>query len=291
MKRTRTLFSLLPSFIAVLCLTARAQAQVPTIPNGGFDTWTTAGSVEKPTDWSTSEEWNMGCSPSTAAKSTDKSDGTYALRVETSFCAQIGAAHEGSASTWVTTSTLPDSLKFKYKSTFSGPDTARVTIDFMNGTTTVARGVYHIRNTQSTFKQVSIPITKLSNTAPVNAYIYIASDGFMSPTIGNKVWVDDMKFAKKVPTSIETQDGIVSEVNSYPSPVINDMHVNFRLAQSTELSFRLYDLRGSLLTESRGQFAAGTHTQIINMTTLPSGLYLCTIQAADGSKVVRKVIK
>lgn len=291
MKRTRTLLSLLLTLIAALCTAPYAQAQVPTIANGGFETWTNAGGVELPTGWNTSEEWNMGCSPATAVKSTDKSDGTYALKLETSFCAQIGSAHEGSASAWVAVSTRPDSLKFKYKATFSGADTARVTVDLLSGTTIVGRGVYYIRNTQSTYKQVSVPISKISNTAPVNAYIYIASDGFMSPTIGNKLWVDDLKFAKTIPASVQTQAGIVSEVTSYPSPVAGTLHLSFRLAQPSQLNFRLYDMKGALLSETAGRFEAGTQTHSIDMSLLPRGLYLCSIQAPDGSRVTQKIVK
>lgn len=290
MKRTTTLLFTIASFASVL-FGAAAGAQTPTIPNAGFENWSNAGGAEIPTGWSTSEQWGMGCAPVTAAKTTDKSDGTYALKLETSFCSGIGAAHEGSASTNMAISTRPDSLKFKYKATFSGPDTARISVDLMNGITKVGYGVFNIRSTQGTYKQVSIPISKISNTAPNAAYITIASDGFYTPTIGNKLWVDDLKFVMKSTTAVATLPDIMTELTCYPDPVTGPLNLAFTLAQASELSIQLYDLRGVLQSESNAYFPAGVHTQVIDMGTLPQGIYLCSIQSPGRGKVVRRIIK
>lgn len=100
-----------------------------------------------------------------------------------------------------------------------------------------------------------------------------------------------------IPVSvIETEDsrlkGYYLEKN-YPNPFNPSTTVAFSLPQSERAALSVYNVNGQkLMTAAEGYFEAGTHRIVINMSNLPSGVYLYVLEAgsvrmADGMTLLK----
>lgn len=287
MKRTITSFGIIQTIIAV-CFTTLSYAQP--IQNGGFETWQTTAGVEKPTGWTISDAAGLGCNRPTSIKTTDKAEGSFAIMLESAFCANAGGVHEGFAFLNGTTTAKPDSLKFKYKSTFSGTDSASIKVTFNNGQTVVGTGAFYIKATQTTYKQISIPITYTGN--PDKMTIFLSSDGISNPTDGNRIWVDDLKFANKgTGVSVGNIFKGINEFSCYPVPMGDILNVNLNLKEASAARITLCDVTGRMLIAEDVVFNQGDQVHVLNTSSLNRGTYLCTLQLANGEKMTRRIVR
>lgn len=90
-------------------------------------------------------------------------------------------------------------------------------------------------------------------------------------------------------------DAGTSLAQSYPNPAQADATIEFTLASSSSnATLRLYDVTGSeLLNRDLGTLSAGTHSEVIDVSTLPSGTYLyhLTVEGPEGSRVYSKSLE
>ena len=81
------------------------------------------------------------------------------------------------------------------------------------------------------------------------------------------------------------------EVNIFPNPTSATLNVSFNLPQSDELSICLYDLQGKLiLAKNLGKKETGSYQEVIDLTNVPKGSYVCRISGQQNT-ITKQLIK
>lgn len=100
-------------------------------------------------------------------------------------------------------------------------------------------------------------------------------------------WYDDPAF--RIAPSTDAQGPLVQDWNSFPNPVRDDLYVEWRLREASEMTIRLYDVYGRVAAElARGDYAAGRHQQSFT-ADLPGGYYLLQLEAG-GQQWTRGIV-
>lgn len=96
-------------------------------------------------------------------------------------------------------------------------------------------------------------------------------------------------------TSLNLQEWLNSanawEVSVYPNPTSSTLNVSFNLPQADIVSIALYDIHGKLiLTKNLGKKETGAQQEIIDLTNVPQGKYVCRISGQQNS-ITKQLIK
>lgn len=84
----------------------------------------------------------------------------------------------------------------------------------------------------------------------------------------------------------------VSNVTIYPNPAVNDVNVQFELANAADASYTVTDLSGKVIfTNNLGNVAAGVHTLNIPTTGMANGVYFYNFTAGETVISEKLVIK
>ncbi|NBC17631.1 MAG: tandem-95 repeat protein, partial [Bacteroidetes bacterium] len=77
----------------------------------------------------------------------------------------------------------------------------------------------------------------------------------------------------------------------YPNPVRQEAHVAFSLPEAQQVTITVYDVQGRVVEVLTDRvWTAGRHQVVWEASTLPSGMYLCRLQA-DAIEVTRSLIR
>jgi hypothetical protein len=287
MKRTFTLLCLI---IYVVCLRLPVIAQ--NIPNGDFENWTITSGVEKPdSGWSISDATGLGCMPYSSIKTTDKAGGNYAILLETNNCINFGGPHEGYAELYLSTNARPDSLRFKYKARRAGNDTAVVDAMVYNNSTPIGDARYYIDGTQGTYKEITIPFNYSSSLSTTAIDIFMSSDAGWNYAIGNRLWADDLEFVN-ISTGVgNNYNNNLKLLSCSPVPAATNLNVSFGLTTSSDVTIMLINMTGSVMHRSCSHYQAGNYNIPIDVSSLPTGIYICEVQLQNGEKAIERIIK
>ncbi len=104
--------------------------------------------------------------------------------------------------------------------------------------------------------------------------------------IGAYEYKDDtgVRGREKSPTSFK--------LNSYPNPFNPQTVVTFHMPRSGHVQLKVFNVRGervaTLVDEMR---TAGEHTAVFDASTLPSGLYLCSLNTNGGQRSLKMLLQ
>jgi hypothetical protein len=76
----------------------------------------------------------------------------------------------------------------------------------------------------------------------------------------------------------------------YPNPVSGDLYINIQKDNLTEASFTLTSTTGQTIYQGTSDHLAHSYTKIIDLSSLPSGVYMLEV-TVDGERIVKKVLK
>ncbi len=81
------------------------------------------------------------------------------------------------------------------------------------------------------------------------------------------------------------------EVKLYPNPTKTFLTVGFNLLFENEVSIKIFDSQGKLILEKNiGKKESGEHQDILDLTNLPQGTYVCQIAGLQNT-ITKTVIK
>ncbi len=78
--------------------------------------------------------------------------------------------------------------------------------------------------------------------------------------------------------------------NAYPNPTQDDVTIEYFLPTEGLVTVTLYNSIGDLFFTTNSTKSEGTHTQIIDLSTLPDGLYMAVLKF-NGKEIVYKIIR
>tara|TARA_B100001094_G_C18155089_1_gene785953 strand:+ start:582 stop:1094 length:513 start_codon:yes stop_codon:yes gene_type:complete len=96
-------------------------------------------------------------------------------------------------------------------------------------------------------------------------------------------------------TALNTQE-FLDKANAwdlaiFPNPTSTNLNVSFNLPQADDISITLYDLQGKVVLEKNlGTTAVGKHQQVLDISALTNGIYVCKISGGNNS-VTKQIIK
>ncbi len=282
--------------IAVACLLATT-TKAQTIPNAGFETWSTLGPFLYPDGW----EPGPGLHRSTTAHS-----GTYALQcVVDTFTNPVSSTLDtvvpnaytgapvmgpppmGSSFGGYAFTSRPDSLTgfYQFQTTASDSFRIQVTLSHWDSTShsrvSLAQGVFSSNTNISSYTRFSFPLQYTGSGLPDTCLIQILPANPMAPRHkGTSLLVDELAFAKA-----HTAVGHVVDytyLSLYPNPFTNEIHVTLQCNQTLE-SITISDLTGRELVSGK--------INEINTHLLPPATYLVTVKTTDGVIRTTKMVK
>ena len=96
-------------------------------------------------------------------------------------------------------------------------------------------------------------------------------------------------------TALNTQE-LLKKANAwnlsvFPNPTSTNLNVSFNLPKADEMSIALYDLQGKVVLEKKlGTKAMGKYQELLNISALPNGVYVCRISGVHNS-ITKQIIK
>ena len=96
-------------------------------------------------------------------------------------------------------------------------------------------------------------------------------------------------------TSLNVQEWLNNantwEVNVFPNPTSSALTVRYNLPKADEVSIGLYDMQGKLiLSKNTEKKAKGEHKEILDLTDVPLGTYVCRISGQKNT-ITKQLIK
>ncbi|MCW3125844.1 MAG: C-terminal target protein [Bacteroidetes bacterium] len=138
------------------------------------------------------------------------------------------------------------------------------------------------------------PFAVLQNSAGcyvIGVQTYANIDGektsVAGPNSGWDYWV--VEYCDTVLTSITETAGDV-RFSIYPNPTEREVSIHLEQANLKEAAFTLTNTQGQLIYQSDETNLASSYTKILDLGTLPTGIYLLDI-TTSGQHIVRKILK
>ncbi len=81
------------------------------------------------------------------------------------------------------------------------------------------------------------------------------------------------------------------QVNVFPNPANNMLNVRYNLPTEDKILISVFDLQGKLLLEvNKGNRSKGEHEETLDLSTLPSGQYVCRL-IGQTNTISKNIIK
>lgn len=84
---------------------------------------------------------------------------------------------------------------------------------------------------------------------------------------------------------------MIKELNIYPNPAKDNATVEFELETSSEVTISLYDIQGKTVESiQEKQFTSGKHSIDLDVSKLPNGRYICSMQTKEGFAINGNIV-
>lgn len=108
---------------------------------------------------------------------------------------------------------------------------------------------------------------------------------------GNELMIDNIQI-EELPVSTRENSGSALELAVSPNPASQRAQLQFFLPTATEVQVLVYDLQGRLMQNLQaGYLAQGAQSYELNTGSLPAGLYLVQVQAAQLQSTLKLQVK
>jgi Secretion system C-terminal sorting domain len=290
-----------------ICLCGNLQpATAQNVPNGGFENWTTQGTVEYPNNWLTTDAISAGqgspFSLGTVTKSTERHSGSFAAKMESKTLFGVTLpAFLVLGSRFINSNTFgiggipftgrPGSLQFWYKLTVAANDSAGVYFVLTRGGGTTAQVIgaaAAILPARTGYSQFSLPVSYAAGLAPDSLRLFFVC-GTSGVAASSTLWVDDLALSGAVAAaaSAATQ----ATLSIYPNPSTSGEFVLASLQNPAVATapLRLYDAQGRLVRQQPAAPLNEAHGRSVDLRGMPAGVYLLHLSTPDGS-LTRKLL-
>lgn len=119
-------------------------------------------------------------------------------------------------------------------------------------------------------------------------YVIEESGSYSVLVTGNNDCVNNSTETSVIFTSIAVIPSL-SEFQISPSPFEKELLINIAVYKSTNMAIEIVDQGGKLIFQKELR-VSGKHSEIINLETLPAGIYFTHLIATEG-RVIRKIVK
>jgi len=294
----KTLTQIKPVFLSFMGLFAACFTLAQnTIPNAGFENWTTSGNYEDPDGWFTPNQGTSLAGVETVTKTSDAHSGSYAIRLETKNVntetipgtAVAGVVNLTSLQVdpGFAVSSNPITLDgwYKYQPFIVDVGSVEILLSKWNPTLKVREpvgsGIFVQPLTISTYTSFSIDIIYVSSDTADTAIITLLSGSYTNPP-GSVLFVDDLSFTFPPPLPVSVKDYEESiDIVVYPNPASDYIYI--AALNSDVAFFKMRDMQGRLI---RTMPVHSQHIEV-DLKSIGKGQYVYTLLNPSGNTIQR----
>jgi len=260
--------------------------EVTPVINNDFEDWDVR-TIERPESFLTSLLFDITTNPLSVEKTTDATDGNYAIQLNTVLTMDndtIGGMVTNAENTHVWPPTgglpinvIPDSISYDIKVTRvngSADDTGSVNFNFRkNGNVLQDFGRSYNLNTVG-YQHENIPINLVQTP---DTLVFFAWNGKMP---GSTMKIDNLYIHTN---SSGINDLTFERLIAFPNPTDDILHLRFYALKPENVNIRIFDMKGRQLIHKKLSNIQGQKDLIIDVSQLPLGNYIYSI-ATDKAK-------
>lgn len=249
------------------------------IQNYSFENWTDY-LWEDLEEWTTPNQYVAGATTMPVEKTTDAYSGTYASQITTTLhVSNDTVGGNMSYGEWTQEgpiggfpySEMTELVRFRYKTSFVGIDTAYVSIVFKKLGSVIAWHGTSFTQNESAYTLWEQPIS-LPET-PDTVFIAVSS----GDNPGSQIIIDNFEFLIDVGFSDINQ---VQQIIAFPNPASDKL--NFRVeSEENNIDIRIYSLDGKLKLTRELQKSSGTQEIGVNISELSQGNYIYKVRIGN----------
>jgi hypothetical protein len=308
----------------IILLFAALGSKAQVLQNGGFESWTNLLFFYEPQGYVTTNYASVLLGggglprPNVSRNTTIKNSGTYSAKLE-SYAQNVGDT-SGVPGAMVTgtldlanATILPGFAYANRPTEFRGfynyrqgnrPDSGLITVlftkyDSIAGPFNVVGATFvTLSQTAATGMQsFNVPIFYTQEVTPDTAIIVISTSSaftgefdtsaLANAPVGSILYVDDLSFFGSASVGVEKIDDLL-EAQVYPNPSVNNLNVNFYIADNSNAIIELFSIEGRLVYSEKRNLLKGNQNLNLEFDDLTNGTYQLRIQTDLGT--IRKKI-
>ncbi len=286
--------------VALMFVFTISRAQ--TIPNAGFESWTSMGSYNNPDSWSCLNSITAPMSTYTCMKGTPGKMGAAYLNLTSKTVSGIGVVPGVAVSGLIDQTTMKAKSGFAYNSrplnltgswqhmiygsTQGFIDVLLTRWDATAKTRVTVASAHNVLSGMAmSWAAFTIPLTYVDSNNPDSCIITLSASG-TNPTANDYLWVDNLGFSGTV-SGVSTLN-FNGNVTLFPNPSSENIGIDLSSLNDKILMLRIYDVQGKLIKEIQSPEASSNLS--LNISDLSKGNYILTVITGVGI-INKKFIK
>lgn len=274
-----------------------------TIPNSGFENWTSMGSYSNPNGWGTMNNYSTTSNTYTATMGTPGNPGSSYLKL-TSKTYGTGVINGIAVSGVLDSMTMqpksgfaytgrPTSLTGAWQHMIYGISQGSISVTFtrwdagINMQIPVGSGSVLLSGMAMSWTNFSIPITYTDTSNPDTCIIVLMASGTV-PANNDYLWVDNLAFVGGTSGVAELNQNLIN-FNIFPNPTVGTLNIQLAFHQASNVTVDIVDILGKIvLTKNLGEVDGKTN-RVIDVKSLSKGNYIVKLHS-NNSTISKKVI-
>jgi hypothetical protein len=293
-------------FLSMLAIGNSVIAQ--SIPNSGFELWTTVGSYDTPTGWGNLNATTNTLSVYTCEKGTPGQSGLSYLKL-TSKSSSLGVIPGVAVSGILDTVTYKPKSGFPFTSrpqlllgwwqymafTFTDQGFISVLLSKWNTITstrdTVAYTKFALPGMVMLWAPFHIPISYYTSATPDSAMIILSASGATAaPYADNSyLWVDNLLFADSSALATNNFHAPRQNISLFPNPASGIATISYNSNTEKEIQINITAINGANIFSLTHRVVPGKNKIPVNISDLAKGIYIVRI-TGDNTDVQRLVV-
>ncbi len=277
-------------------------SKAQTIPNAGFENWTSKGSYNNPDLWSCLNDITTTMSAYTCMKGTPGNPGTSYIKLVSTNVTGLGVVPGISVSGKIDPVTMqpksgfpfnqrPAKLTGSWQHMIYGSSQGFIDIQLTrwdvatSSRKIIASTHQNLSGMAMSWASFNISLTYMDGSTPDSCIITLAASG-SAPTANDYLYIDNLAFTGSVAAISEVfSDKIIS---LYPNPASETLVIDLSALDHKNVSFKVFDIQGKVVMEIQNANVASKIQ--LNVANLPKGNYVLNVISKDRT-FFRKFIK
>lgn len=280
---------------AVALMFAVAISNAQSIPNAGFESWTSMTGYDNPDSWTCLNGMTASASTYTCMKGTPGSPGTSYLKLVSKTVTGMGVMPGIASSGTFDQSTFapltgfafnqrPANLTGKWQHMIYGSSQGYVDIQLtrwdagMNMRMPVASAHQVLSGMAMSWANFTIPLTYVDGSNPDSCMITFSASG-STPTANDYLYIDNLAFSGSV-TGI-AENHLAASISVYPNPASENLILDLSALKDKNVSVQVIDITGKQV-QAVNNINVSSNTSL-DISKLPLGTYVLNIISKEGT--------
>lgn len=266
------------------------------IPNAGFESWTSMGAYSNPDGWDQLNSYTSLAGVYTCEQGSPGTVGSYYLKLTSKTVTGVGVVPGVAVSGVIDVATQqaksgfafssqPQALTGKWQHMIFGSSQGYIDVKLTkwnNANHTriiVAQGHVDLTGMAMSWANFSIPLAYLETFAPDSCIISLSASG-TNPTNNDYLWVDALAFTGNVTAMPSLNNG--SKTVVFPNPSNNNLNIDLSDISLKQVQIKVLNLLGNEML--RLENIENNPKVSIDISSLSQGTYIVQVNTAKGQQ-------